>query len=346
MTTQIRPHRRGGVGRLDFADGGRVDADVVVFATGVRPRDELARDAGLEIGERGGDRRRRHLPDQRPRHLGRRRGRLHRGPPHRAGRPRLHDGRDRRRPAARRRRRRSPAPTPRPSSSSPGVDVASFGDAFGETPGALEVVYADPVAGVYKKLVMSDDARTLLGGVLVGDASAYAEPAPDARRASCRATRPRSCCPRAAAARPSWSCPTTPPSARATTSRPARSAAPSPSTAAPTSARSRRAPRPAPAAARACRWSRSWSPPSWRAQGIEVSTALCEHFALSRAQLFDVVRVSGAASFSEIIERFGTRAGPRLRHLPAGGRLDPGVARHRRTSSTASRPRCRTPTTT
>src|SRR5690606_14133893 len=54
-----------------------------------------------------------------------------------------------------------------------GVDVASFGDAFAETPGALDVVYTDPVAGVYKKLVLSDDAKTLLGGILVGDASAY-----------------------------------------------------------------------------------------------------------------------------------------------------------------------------
>ena len=42
MTTRIRPHRRGGVGRLELADGGRVDADVVVIAAGVRPRDELA----------------------------------------------------------------------------------------------------------------------------------------------------------------------------------------------------------------------------------------------------------------------------------------------------------------
>ena len=31
------------------------------------------------------------------------------------------------------------------------------------------VVISDPVAGVYKKLVMSDDARTLRGGILVGD---------------------------------------------------------------------------------------------------------------------------------------------------------------------------------
>src|SRR5207342_706702 len=34
-----------------------------------------------------------------------------------------------------------------------GVDVASFGDAFAEAEGSLEVVYADPVAGLYKKLV-------------------------------------------------------------------------------------------------------------------------------------------------------------------------------------------------
>jgi nitrite reductase (NADH) large subunit len=54
-----------------------------------------------------------------------------------------------------------------------GVDVASFGDVFATTPGALELVFADAVAGVYKKLVVSGDATCLLGGILVGDASAY-----------------------------------------------------------------------------------------------------------------------------------------------------------------------------
>ncbi|EON22690.1 assimilatory nitrite reductase (NAD(P)H) large [Nocardioides sp. CF8] len=54
-----------------------------------------------------------------------------------------------------------------------GVDVASFGDAFATTEGALELVYSDAVAGVYKKLVISDDGTRLLGGILVGDASAY-----------------------------------------------------------------------------------------------------------------------------------------------------------------------------
>ena len=45
---------RGGVGRLELADGGRLDADVVVIAAGVRPRDELGRASELAIGERGG----------------------------------------------------------------------------------------------------------------------------------------------------------------------------------------------------------------------------------------------------------------------------------------------------
>ncbi len=63
-----------------------------------------------------------------------------------------------------------------------GVDVASFGDVFAASPGSLEVVYADPVAGVYKKLVVSDDAQTLLGGVLVGDAVGVRLAAPAGRQ--------------------------------------------------------------------------------------------------------------------------------------------------------------------
>jgi nitrite reductase (NADH) large subunit len=54
-----------------------------------------------------------------------------------------------------------------------GVDVASFGDAHATTKGALELTYADDVTGVYKKLVLSEDGKRLLGGVLVGDVSGY-----------------------------------------------------------------------------------------------------------------------------------------------------------------------------
>src|SRR5256886_5099466 len=54
-----------------------------------------------------------------------------------------------------------------------GVDVASIGDAHGATPDALNYVFTDEVAGVYKKLVVSPDRKHALGAILVGDASDY-----------------------------------------------------------------------------------------------------------------------------------------------------------------------------
>jgi nitrite reductase (NADH) large subunit len=45
------------------------------------------------------------------------------------------------------------------------------------------------------------------------------------------------------------------------------------------------------------------------AQGKTLSNALCEHFDMSRRQLFDAVRVAELATFSDIIERFGRGRG-------------------------------------
>jgi nitrite reductase (NADH) large subunit len=45
------------------------------------------------------------------------------------------------------------------------------------------------------------------------------------------------------------------------------------------------------------------------AAGVEVSKALCEHFAMSRAELFDVVRVTGLRTFSSLVERHGSGRG-------------------------------------
>jgi nitrite reductase (NADH) large subunit len=47
------------------------------------------------------------------------------------------------------------------------------GDNFAKTPGAREIAITDSVQGVYKKLVLNEDGSRLLGGILVGDASAY-----------------------------------------------------------------------------------------------------------------------------------------------------------------------------
>ncbi|MEZ0541225.1 nitrite reductase large subunit NirB [Fibrella arboris] len=53
-----------------------------------------------------------------------------------------------------------------------GVDVASFGDAFAEAP-AQTIQYENRAKGVYKRINLSEDGRELLGGILVGDASEY-----------------------------------------------------------------------------------------------------------------------------------------------------------------------------
>src|SRR5699024_9248089 len=162
----------GPVATMDLSDGSTIPADVVVFSTGIRPRDRLARESGLAIGDRGG---------------------VVVGPTCRTSDTavwaigecasyeneatglvapgnamaevvvdQLFGGR--------KTYERFPEGT---KLKGVGIDAASFGDIFALTPGALEVSFSDPVAKTYKKLVVSDDAQTLLGGVFVGDIALY-----------------------------------------------------------------------------------------------------------------------------------------------------------------------------
>jgi nitrite reductase (NADH) large subunit len=162
----------GRVAGLGLVDADPIEAQVVVFSAGIRPRDQLARDAGLDLAERGGV-----LVDDRCRtsdeHVwaigecaapgGRTYGLV--APGYTMAEvvvDALLGG--------------SGSFTGADMSTKLkllGVDVASFGDAFATTDGALELVFADAVAGIYKKLVVSEDGRQLLGGILVGDATAY-----------------------------------------------------------------------------------------------------------------------------------------------------------------------------
>ncbi|MEV5967987.1 nitrite reductase large subunit NirB [Kribbella sp. NPDC051952] len=306
QTTRVKLTSQGSARAMAVAEGPDLPADVVVFATGVRPRDELGRAAGLDIGERGGV-----VVDEACRTSilgvwaigevacieGRVWGLV--APGYTMAEivaDRLLGGE---------------ATFPGADTSTKlkllGVDVASFGDAFGATEGALDIVYADPVAGVYKKLVLSDDARTLLGGILVGDASAYsglrpmvgrelgADPAAfllpegagpvqlelpdDAPVCSCNnvsagtircAVRDEGCSDIKSVCgktRAGTSCGSCLPIVKNLLNTELTKA------------------------------------------GVEVSKALCEHFALSRAELFDVVRITELRTFSEIVERHGTGRG-------------------------------------
>ncbi|HET9419736.1 MAG TPA: nitrite reductase large subunit NirB, partial [Nocardioides sp.] len=157
---------------LALKDAGEVPADLVVFSAGIRPRDGLAREAGLDLAERGGVLVDAHCRTSDPRIWavgecaapgGRMYGLV--APGYAMAEvvvDTLLDG---------------PGEFTGADTSTKlkllGVDVASFGDAFATTEGALELVLADAVAGHYKKLVVSADGKRLLGGILVGDATAY-----------------------------------------------------------------------------------------------------------------------------------------------------------------------------
>jgi nitrite reductase (NADH) large subunit len=297
----------------ELSDGVELDADLVVFSAGIRPADALARAAGLPVGERGGV-----LVDHRCRtadeHVwaigevaaleGRTYGLV--APGYAMAEvvaDRLLGG------AA----SMSPAELDMSTQLKMlGVDVASFGDAQGATPGALEVVVDDPVAGTYAKLVVApprsdsgagiDAAATLLGGVLVGDASRYgtlrplvgsplpadpvaliapggvelgADALPDsAQVCTCNAVTKGAICAAIdggahdvaaikACTRAGTSCGSCVPTLKKILEQ----------------------------------------------QGVEVSRALCEHFAQSRAELFEVVAGTGIRTFSELVARFGTGLG-------------------------------------
>ncbi|GAA2388632.1 nitrite reductase large subunit NirB [Streptomyces glaucosporus] len=170
---EITADESGAVTAMTLSDGSVIATDLVVFSAGVRPRDRLARDCGLEVGERGGiavDERCR-TSDPAVYAIGEC-ARAADGTVYGLVAP----GYEMAAVAAETIAGGAGASFTGADTSTKlkllGVDVASFGDAHGRTEGCLDVVYSDSRAGVYKKLVVAPDG-TLLGGVLVGDAEAY-----------------------------------------------------------------------------------------------------------------------------------------------------------------------------
>ncbi|TGD90490.1 nitrite reductase large subunit [Mycolicibacterium sp. CH28] len=284
-----------------LSDDRRLDAAVLVFSAGVRPRDELARECGLPIAERGGVLTDISCATADPRVFaigevaaveGRCYGLV--APGYTMAEvvaDRLLGG---------------TAEFPGADLSTKlkllGVDVASFGDAHATTPGALEVVLNDAVNQTYAKLVVSDDVSTLLGGILVGDATAYAtlrplvggplpaDPAtlispagaevgvgalPDeAQICSCNSVSKGAigrAISQGAHDVPAIKCAT--------------------------------------AAGTSCGSCIPMLKRLLQAQGVAMSKALCEHFEQTRAELFQIVAATGIRTFSALVAEYGTGAG-------------------------------------
>ncbi|SNT33587.1 nitrite reductase large subunit NirB [Rhodococcoides kyotonense] len=286
---------------VELSDGSVIDAALLVFSAGVRPQDQLARDCGLDVGERGGI-----MVD-----IG---CRTADHDIYAIGECAAVEGRcyglvapgystaevvaDRLLGGA--------AEFPGADMSTKlklmGVDVASFGDAMAATPGALEVVFSDAPKGTYAKLVVSDDAKTLLGGILVGDATAYSLLRPlvgrelpgdpgslispaaeqvgigalpdDAEICSCNGVTKGAIC----GAIADGACDLA--SVKSCTT-----------------------------AGTTCGGCLPSIKQLLAASGVVLSKSLCEHFSQSRAELFEIVRATNTRTFSSLIAKYGKGTG-------------------------------------
>ncbi|MEV6908656.1 nitrite reductase large subunit NirB [Amycolatopsis sp. NPDC051071] len=301
-TDAIEPDGERYLARL--GNGTELDVDLVVFSAGIRPRDDLARSSGLEVGARGGI-----LVDKSCRTsdpavyaigecaavAGKVYGIV--APGYAMAEvvaARLTGGEG-----------TFPEPDMSTKLKLMGVDVASFGDAHAATEGALEVAFNDAVAGTYKKLVISDDSKTLLGGVLVGDASEFntlramvgrplpAEPGAILAPAGGGAAVGVDALPDAAQI---CSCNAVSKGAitHAITEEGCDSVAK-------IKGRTR--------AGTACGSCVPLLGKLLTACGVEQSKALCEHFPQSRAELFQILQATRISTFSEMIDRYGTGTG-------------------------------------
>ncbi len=159
--------------RMVFEDGSYHETDMIVFSAGIRPRDELARQCVLAIGPRGGV-----VIDDHCRtsdHHVYAIGECASWNEQTFGL--VAPGYDMARVAARHIAGDAQATFTGADMSTKlklmGVDVASIGDAHGKTPHSRSFHYNDDIHQVYKKIVVSEDGKRLLGAVLVGNADEY-----------------------------------------------------------------------------------------------------------------------------------------------------------------------------
>jgi nitrite reductase (NADH) large subunit len=159
--------------KMEFSDGEVLETDLILFSAGIRPRDDIARDCALEVGPRGGiviDNN--CLTSDKDIYA--------------IGECALWDGKiyglvapgynmaavalDHLQGLGKQSFAGADMST---KLKLMGVDVASIGDAHGTTEGSLSYSYNDEVNQIYKKIVVSADKKSLLGVVMVGEAEDY-----------------------------------------------------------------------------------------------------------------------------------------------------------------------------
>lgn len=301
-----------GTHRMQFADGSHLDADMIVFSAGIRPRDELARSSGLALGQRGGI-----VIDER----------CLTSDPHiyAIGECALWNGQlfglvapgyDMARTAAKQILGLEAGFTGADMSTKlklMGVDVASVGDAHGATPGSRSYQFLDERKQVYRKIVTSGCGKFLLGAVLVGDAASYGELLQMMLNGIALPESPEVLILPAleGAARPALGVAALPAGAQICSCNDVSKGALCEAVAG--GAGTIGALKSCTKAGTACGGCVPLMTQVMNAElsrlGVEVKDHLCEHFACSRQELYHLVRVEGIRSFGELIARHGKGLG-------------------------------------
>ncbi|AVF93616.1 nitrite reductase (NAD(P)H) [Vibrio diabolicus] len=174
-TLEIAPEGKSARNVMRFADGTELETDFIVFSAGIRPQDKLARQMELEVGPRGGVAINDHCQtsDENIYAIGECAswndmfyGLVAPGykmatvaVDHLLGNTESKfEGADM-----------------SAKLKLLGVKVGSIGDANGRTEGCKSYVYQNEEQEVYKRLIVSEDNKKLLGAVLVGDTSDYGD---------------------------------------------------------------------------------------------------------------------------------------------------------------------------
>lgn len=157
---------------MRFSDDSVIDVDMLVISAGIKPRDEIARAAGIETGPRGGIVVNEEMQTNDPYIFAIGECALYNGMIYGLVAPGYemaeiavakligHD-------------KKFAGYDMSTKLKLIGVDVASFGDPFIAGNETRTIVFEDTVKGIYKRINVSADGKYLLGGILIGEASAY-----------------------------------------------------------------------------------------------------------------------------------------------------------------------------
>jgi nitrite reductase (NADH) large subunit len=158
---------------LAFSDGENLPCDMLVISAGIRPRDELGRQCDLEISPRGGIVVDETMQTSDPHVFAIGEVASYQGMVYGLVAPGYEMAEVAVASLLGKMQIMSPVVDLSTALKLIGVEVASFGDAFGENSPYRPIVFQDQLKGIYKRLNVSLDGKKLLGGILVGDSSDY-----------------------------------------------------------------------------------------------------------------------------------------------------------------------------